>query len=112
MKMVVLHQPPLILEWSSALAQKWTSSPYPQTFDFQSIVVDYLKGFQSDKNGARALSNITMLARCLSKIGNYDKACKVVNYAEYKYSDRPIAIKRVLNNIKRIAKCKQTYEYG
>ena len=80
--------------------------------NYTASAIYYLKGFQSDKNGARALSNITMLARCLSKIGNYDKACKVANYAEYKYSDRPIAIKRVLNNIKRIAKCKQTYEYG
>ena len=70
-----------------------------------------MKGFQADKNGSRTLSNLTMLAKCLSRIGNYDKSCKVVNYTEYKYVTIPVSIKRILNSIKQISKCEQNMMY-
>lgn len=85
---------------------------YYERKNYTVAAINYLKGFQVDKNGSRTLSNLTMLARCLSKIGNYDKACKVVNYTEYKYRDIPISIKRILSNVKETSKCEQIYDYG
>ena len=86
---------------------------YYERNNYTAAAINYLKGFQADKNGSRTLSNLTMLAKCLSRIGNYDKSCKVVNYAEYKYVTIPVSIKRILNSIKQISKCEQTYDvYG
>ncbi|WP_154511731.1 hypothetical protein [Rickettsiales endosymbiont of Trichoplax sp. H2] len=85
---------------------------YYERNNYTVAAINYLKGFQADKNGSRTLSNLTMLAKCLSRIGNYDKSCKVVNYTEYKYSEIPTSIKRTLNNIKQSSKCEQTYVYG
>jgi TolA-binding protein len=73
---------------------------------YTSAAVNYLKGFQFG-HGTRTLNNLTMLAKSLSKIGSYDKACKVVYYANDNYHDKPFLIKQTLNEVENIAKCKQ-----
>ena len=77
-----------------------------QRKNYTAAAVNYLKGFQFDQ-GARTLNNLTMLAKSLSKIGSYDKACKVVDYVNNNYHDKPFLIRQTLNEVKNTAKCKR-----
>ena len=77
-----------------------------QRKNYTSAAVSYLKGFQFGQ-GTRTLSNLTMLAKSLSNIGSYEKACKVVHYTYSNYSDKPFLIKQTLNEVENTAKCKQ-----
>ena len=77
-----------------------------QRKNYTSAAVSYLKGFQFGQ-GTRTLSNLTMLAKSLSNIGSYEKACKVVHYTYSNYSDKPFLINQTLNEVKNTAKCKQ-----
>jgi len=77
-----------------------------QRKNYTAAAVNYLKGFQFDQ-GARTLNNLVMLAKTLSKIGSYDKACKVVDYVHNNYHDIPFLIKQTLNEVKNTAKCKR-----
>ncbi|MBY0581110.1 MAG: hypothetical protein K2P53_05470 [Rickettsiales bacterium] len=75
-----------------------------QRKNYTAAAVNYLKGFQFEQ-GTRTLNNLTMLAKSLSKIGSYDKACKVVDYVHNNYHDKPFLIKQTLNEVKNTAKC-------
>jgi TolA-binding protein len=75
-----------------------------QRKNYTAAAVNYLKGFQFDQ-GTRTLNNLVMLAKSLSKIGSYDKACKVVDYVHNNYHDKPFLIKQTLNEVKNTAKC-------
>ncbi len=77
-----------------------------QRKNYTSAAVSYLKGFQFGQ-GTRTLSNLTMLAKSLSNIGSYEKACKVVHYTYSNYSDKPFMIKQTLKEVENTAKCKQ-----
>lgn len=76
-----------------------------KTEDYPLAAINYIRGYQSNKYGARSLSNLVMLAKSLVKIAKYDRACKVVKFTEYTFLDIPNSMKRDLNNIKISAKC-------
>ncbi|WP_236870006.1 tol-pal system YbgF family protein [Candidatus Bandiella numerosa] len=79
-----------------------------QRKNYTAAAVNYLKGFQFDR-GARTLNNLTMLAKSLSKIGSYDKACKVAHYIHSNYRDEQFLIKQTLSEVENTAKCKARY---
>ena len=75
--------------------------------DYKSASINYLRGYQVDKQGNRSISNLLMLTKSLLKLGKYEKACEVVKFTEYSFNKIPTSIMRDLDDIKMVAKCSE-----